>query len=109
MNRSYKNIIFTKHAFERLKDRSLSKDIVFKTINRPDHKKSSGDESVKFIRTINNRKVHAVATYLRDEKKWLVISNWVRGEEDKKPFIWLIITLPFKILLILLKFIFKKR
>jgi hypothetical protein len=37
--------------------------------------------------------VHVVAYYLDDERKWLVKSVWVRGEDDPKPLWWQMLTL----------------
>lgn len=104
MKRSYKNLVFTKHAWERLKDRSLTKDAIHQTVSYPD-KTFHNQDNYKFIRTIRGRKIHVVATPVEDNK-YLVISTWVRGEDDKLPLIWLLITLPFKIVWWILKTIF---
>ncbi len=101
------NIVFTKHASERLKDRSIAEDYIKRTIEHPDKKIHQDDNNWKFIKTIKGRKVHAVATYLEKEKKWLVISVWVRGEEDKLPIVWQLITLPFKLIFWVIKRLFR--
>ena len=99
MNREYKNLIFTKHALERLGDRNISKDAVWQVVNYPEtfHNKGKKGKATKFIRSLNDRKYHVVANYLPKKEKWLVVSVWVRGEEDKKSAVWLLITFPFKI------------
>jgi hypothetical protein len=104
MNRSYKNLVFTKHAWERLKDRSLTKDTIYQTVSHPD-KTFHNQDNYKFIRTINNRKIHVVSTPI-ENNKYLIISTWVRGEDDKLPLIWILITLPFKIIWWIIKSIF---
>lgn len=104
MSETYKNLVFTKHAWERSQDRSLSRDAIYQTVSFPD-KTYHNKDNFKFIRTINNRKVHVVATPI-ENNKFLIISTWVRGEEDKQPVIWLLITLPFKILWWTIKTIF---
>lgn len=106
MDKNYKNLIFSNHAFERIKGRSVSQDAVWAAINHPDKRFSQGENTTKFIRSVSNRKVHAVATFLKHEQKWLVVSVWVRGEDDQLPLVWQLITLPFKILWWLLKLIF---
>ncbi|MGD9129166.1 MAG: DUF4258 domain-containing protein [Candidatus Woesebacteria bacterium] len=109
MNRDYKNLVFTKHALDRLKSRSLTQEHIYQTINFPDlSKKSRQAGTKKFIKKIKGRKVHSIASFLDDQKKWLVISVWVRGEEDKLPFIWQFITLPFKLFIKILKLIIKQ-
>ncbi len=107
MNQNYKNLVFTKHALDRLQDRSISEDAIWQTIARPDKKFKNDGQSVKFIRSVNGRKVHAVATYLKNENKWLVVSVWIRGEDDKQPLVWQLIVLPFKILWWIIKTFFK--
>ena len=106
MNKQYKNLVFTTHALERLKERSLSQDTVYQAVNRPDFQKDIGDTKTKFFKTIRTRKVQVIGTYLSKEKKWLVVSVWVRGEEDPVPIVWRILVSPFKILCWLLKKIF---
>ncbi|NCO12648.1 MAG: hypothetical protein COZ34_04980 [Candidatus Pacebacteria bacterium CG_4_10_14_3_um_filter_34_15] len=110
---TYKNIIFTKHAIERMNKRSISKDKIWQVINHPDktfNESSSNEKGVtkKFIKETGDRKYQVIATYLPNEQKHLVISTWVRGEDDKQSIIWLIITLPFKIIWWLIKKLFSK-
>lgn len=99
MNRDYKNIVFTKHALGRLAGRSITQDSVWHAVNFPDSSyiKDADKNSRKFIRSLHGRKYHVVCNYLAKEKKWLVISVWVRGEEDAVPLVWQLITLPFRI------------
>jgi len=102
MNREYKNLIFTKHALDRVKGRWITQNAVYQVVRFPD-KKYGNKDSVKFIKTIKNRKIHVVANYLNHEGKWLIVSVWVRGEKDKIPLVWRLIALPFKIVLWLVK------
>lgn len=99
----YRDLIFTNHAQIRLKDRSLVKEDVYRTVHEADKKKKIDDEKFKFIKIIDQRRYQVIATYLSQDNKWLIISNWVRGEEDKIPLIWQLLSLPFRILFYLLK------
>lgn len=103
----YKNLIFTKHAYTRLRDRSVNFENIFQTIKNPSDKVQIEDGKTKFFKEINSRKHQVVAKFLPKEKKWLVISVWVRGEEDKVPLAWQLITLPFKLIWKLLRIIFQ--
>ena len=94
MPHTYKNLIFTNHAYDRIKSRSISNHSIYETVRNPDKKQKKSGDSIKYIRKV-------------DQKKHLVISAWVRGEDDRVPFIWQLITLPFKILLWIIKFQFK--
>jgi hypothetical protein len=104
----YERLVFTNHAWDRLQDRSVSLDLIWRTVSEPSQQISLGDNKTKYIREINSRLVHVVASWLPHEQRWLVISVWVRGEADKVPLIWQILTLPFKIAWWLIKLIFKK-
>lgn len=99
MNSNYKNLVFTNHALERLKLRSLSKNQIYQTINRPDQTKAGKKAgTTKFFKTLKQRRIQVIASELKKENKWLIISLWVRGETDPTPFMWKIITFPFKII-----------
>jgi len=93
----HQGFIFTKHALERLHQRSISKDVVVQTLKYPDETQPTSKEgSLKFIRTIDQRLMQVVATYVPAQKKWLVISVWVRGEDDQESLSWRLLTWPFK-------------
>lgn len=95
--REYKNVLFTDHALQRLKHRRITQDMIVSAIKQPDRKALEDDGDTKFIKVINQRNLHVVSVYLKDEKKWLVKSVWVRGEEDPKP-LWLrILLLPLRL------------
>ena len=96
MNRTYKNLVFTKHALERMADRIITQDAIHQTISNPDQS-FVNQGNTKFIRTINNRLIHVVATPIENHR-WLIISLWVRGEEDRIPLIWQFLTWPFKLI-----------
>ncbi len=99
MQREYQGFIFTAHALERLATRSITQDMAVRVLKQPEvTQPTDKPNTTKFIATVHNRLIHVVATYLHDQKKWLVISVWVRGEEDQPPLMWKLITLPFKAL-----------
>jgi hypothetical protein len=98
------DFIFTKHALERLHQRSISQERAEAVLRHPDKTfpgKKAG--TIKFIRELDGRNIQLIATYLEREKQWLVVSAWVRGEEDKVPLMWQILTAPFKLSWWLLK------
>ncbi len=101
--------IFTKHSLERLHQRSISQDAAESVLQHPDHTEPGKKPgTVKFVRVLNGRNIQLIATYLDDQKKWLVVSAWVRGEDDKVPLMWQLLTLPFKLIWKLLVWLFKK-
>ena len=107
MTHTYKQLVFTNHGWERLQDRRLSSDAVWQVVTAPSHQESMGEGKTKYIRVVNGRLIHVVASWLPHEQRWLVISVWVRGEADRVPFIWTLITAPFKFLWWLLRLLFK--
>lgn len=97
MFNTYHNLIFSKHALERMGRRSISKEMVRRTLNNPNKTfPGHSEDSIKFIKNISGRNTHVIATLL-PEKKWLIVSVWVRGEEDTPSIAWRIISFPFVI------------
>jgi len=103
MPQTYKNLLFTKHAYDRIKQRSVSMDAIYETIKNPDKKEYKDASKQKYFKIIRDRKYQVIATYKSDQKKYLVISAWVRGENDKLPLMWILLTAPFKFLLWIIK------
>lgn len=98
-------IILTHHAQERLENRRISKSMIEQTIASPDQRfeQTEPQGSIRFIKYIQGRSVHVIATYLTQEKSWLIISTWVRGEEDRRPIEDMLIVSPFKIFWLVIK------
>lgn len=100
----YGQLVFSKHALERMERRTISREMVRLTLTNPDKtfpvqedaKDFQESPKIKFIKTIHGRQTQVIASLLPD-KKWLIISVWIRGEEDKIPLMWQLLTLPFKI------------
>jgi hypothetical protein len=99
-------IIYTKHARERIRKRSLSFTGVEDTLSHPDKHQYLEQKQEKFIKLQGKRLYHVVATYLPKEKSWLIVSAWVRGEQDQAPLSWRLITFPFRLIAKLFKLIF---
>jgi hypothetical protein len=100
--------IFTTHAKERLQLRKISQAEAELALRKPD-KTLPGKKpnSIKFVRTLKGRQLQLVGTYLADQDKWLIVSAWVRGEDDPVPFVWQILTFPFRFCWWLIRKIFR--
>lgn len=107
MTKEYRDLIFTDHALNRKAGRSVANDKIFQTIHFPDQKIRIKQNKWKFIKTFSNRPIHIIAKELKEKNKWLIISVWVRGEKDKIPFVWQILTSPFKIIFWVMKTIWQ--
>ncbi len=91
--------ILTTHARQRLKERWVTEDVIGSVLRSPDRTvPGSKPDTVKFIRTLNDRQVQVVGKYLPDQDRWLILSVWVRGEEDREPLMWRIISWPVRLL-----------
>lgn len=91
--------ILTTHSRERAKQRAISEAAIESVLRTPDRTvPGQKPETVKYIRTLNGRQVQVVAKYLPDQDRWLVLSVWVRGEEDAVPLVWQLLRLPFRLL-----------
>lgn len=81
--REYGGVVWTNHALERLKRRGISQSEALSVMRKPEKSfPGKKNNSVKFIKTISGRPIHLVAT-MSDQKKWVVMSAWVRGENDQ--------------------------
>lgn len=106
MQREYQGFIFTKHAIERSQKRSISQHDVVQVLKYPEiTQPTDKPANLKFIKTVGDRPIHVVATLLPREKKWLVVSVWVRGEDDQPSLAWRLLTLPFKLSFRVLQFL----
>ncbi|PIR61803.1 MAG: hypothetical protein COU66_01835 [Candidatus Pacebacteria bacterium CG10_big_fil_rev_8_21_14_0_10_44_11] len=94
MQKNYKSLVFTDHALDRLGLRLVTQEMVYQVVTTF-QTKYAVDQSTKFVKTIKQRKLQVVANYLKKEDKWLIISVWVRGEEDQPSIFWKIISFPF--------------
>jgi len=81
---SRSNIIWTKHARERTRKRSIPESTVVDVLLHP-YKiypaKSAG--SYKFLARQNDRHLHVIASPNK-EQQWIIVSVWVRGEDDSR-------------------------
>ena len=80
--------VLTDHAEERMLLRRITRDMVAQTLAKPDRKENESDGDIEHIRTINGRQLHVIAFYKEDQKKWIVKSTWVHGEDDQKGLKW---------------------
>lgn len=83
-------MILTNHAQERLRLRHLAASDLEEVLKDPD-KKFNNRDNVKFIKTVDGRRIHVVANFDARKKDWVVVSAWVRGEDDPQPLLWRII------------------
>lgn len=75
---------FTNHALERMKLRDVLSNEVRDVIQYPEKVYEDDDGKLKFIgaELDPDRAIHVVAKFLPDENTWLIITTYVRGEED---------------------------
>lgn len=99
-------IIYTKHALQRVDLRRLSKRSIEAAIADPDKVVTEEDGKKKFIKMQGKRLYHVIAQYKPDQRAWLVISVWVRGEDDPQNYLWWLITLPFRLVWWLVRLFF---
>jgi hypothetical protein len=83
---NHETVRFTKHARERLDLRRLSEDMIIEVMRKPNTTRNIDDGKIKFTGKVMGANVHAICKPLIEENKWLVISLWVRGEDDAGKF-----------------------
>lgn len=79
---NHKTVVFTKHARERRDLRSVNDDMIIQVMRNPIQTQKLEDGKIKFIGKAMGAKVHVVSRPIVEENKWLVITIWVRGEDD---------------------------
>jgi hypothetical protein len=78
MKRSYKGVIFTNHALERLRDRSISQATAWATLTKPDRSRyASSKKAWIYNRTFGSNMVEVVASQ-NEQKEWVIVSVWSR-------------------------------
>jgi hypothetical protein len=98
MQSEYKNVVFSKHALQRIHKRHISQDAIVRTLKSPAEKETEHNGNVKFIKAIEEREIHVIANWLEDENRWIVVSAWVRGEEDPRPLWQWVYILPYRLI-----------
>jgi len=115
VKQEYKNLGFTKHALKRTKKRSLKQRDIYLTIKKPDKKIKKSRVVTKYSKLIKDRKYQVLTSFIPKENKHLVISAWIRGEDDPHSFfiqlllvIYKLVVFPLKLIFIFIKFLLKK-
>lgn len=84
---NHETVVFTKHARERLNQRKLGEDMIIQVMQKPNKTYEQDDGKIKFIGKNMGAKIHAICKPIPEENKWLVITLWVRGEDDAGNFV----------------------
>lgn len=101
-------IFFTHHSRERMNLRKIAQSDIERTISSPDRSfPGKKRDTIKFIKHIDGRRHEVIGKFLKDQNAWLVLSVWVRGEEDRKPLLDQMVLLPFKVVFWIVKTIFR--
>jgi hypothetical protein len=84
---NHKTVVFTKHARERLELRRIGEDMAIQIMRNPSTTLTIDDGKIKFIGKSMGAKVQVVGKPIPEQNKWLVVSLWVRGEDDAGNFV----------------------
>jgi hypothetical protein len=92
MNNSYRGLIFTNHALQRLHEREISQGDAWVAFHNSDQSRYAATKGAWiYYKTINGRKIEVVAKK-NDRNEWVVLSVWAKptfGQEHKKtPWLW---------------------
>lgn len=74
--------VLTTHAKERMRLRNITTKMIAETLAQPHSTQPQKDDATKYIRFINRRELHVIAFYNAKQKKWIIKSTWIRGEND---------------------------
>ena len=84
---NHNTVVFTRHAKERLDLRRIGEDMVIQVMRSPSTTHRMDDGKIKFIGKSMGAKVHVIGKPIPEQNKWIVISLWVRGEDDAGNFV----------------------
>jgi len=74
--------VLTNHAKERMRLREITTGMIAEALANPHSTQEARDGDTKYIRFFNRRELHVIAFYKANQKKWIVKSTWIRGEND---------------------------
>jgi len=76
------NLIWTDHALERARKRHISETAILAVLRQPARIHSGKKGTFKVIGTYQERRLHIIVAP-GDRGNWVLVSVWVRGEEDE--------------------------
>lgn len=71
----YFDLIFTKHALQRIEERGLTKELAWETFKRPDESKKTREGKSHFIKHFKGFKTGLIANQ-NIKNEWIVVSFW---------------------------------
>lgn len=74
--------VLTNHAKERMQLRGITTQMIAQALAKPNSTQPARDGDTKYILFNNRRELHVIAFYNAHQKKWIVKSTWIRGEND---------------------------
>src|SRR5690554_5519069 len=75
MNNSYKGVVWTNHALQRLKERGISQSDAWYVFSRPDQSRYAQTKGAWiYYKNLDDQKIEVVAK--KDEGKWIILSVW---------------------------------
>ncbi|MBQ6437807.1 hypothetical protein IJJ12_00300 [bacterium] len=102
-------IIYSNHAHYRIGLRGLNKTSIEQTIRQPDRVIREAEGQTKYIKRMGARVYNVIGSYKADQHAILVVSAWVHGEQDPPDYLWLFITLPFRFIYWVWKWLFAQK
>jgi len=74
--------VLTNHAKERMQLRDITSHMIAEALANPHSTQEAREGDTKYIRFFNRRELHVIAFYKANQKKWIIKSTWIRGEND---------------------------
>lgn len=75
MDPNYKGIVWTKHALDRMDQRSISQSDAWATFNNPEFSRTgSGSGTTVYYRNWGGIQIEVVAK--KENNKWIIVSVW---------------------------------
>jgi hypothetical protein len=77
MQQTYRGLIFTNHALERMRDRGLSQDMAYEAFSHADSSTAGKVQgTIEHVKKIDSYRVTMIAKE-NERREWIVISAWI--------------------------------
>lgn len=84
MNNQYKDVIFTNHALERLRERGISQGDAWATFKRPDQSRYAKSRGAWiYYKRWGDEKIEVVAKQ-NEQKEWIILTVWSKPVFETK-------------------------
>lgn len=84
-DRFYKNTLWTNHALERVKQRSITQEMVWRTVNEPENQRAGKQPHSREFRRKYGERTLSVVAQPAEGHQWRILSCWLNPPMEGTP------------------------